>query len=347
MRLVSLELHHFRNYTNSTFFISPQITVVIGPNSQGKTNLLEAIHCILNGYGFRESKEEELLTIGASEAFIRADATNGSNVHYQIYYRKLSAGVEKIFSVNNSKQRYATYIKDSTRSILFSPDQINLIIGPPDGRRKYIDRLLSFYDYEYKKRLNNYEQGLRKRNKVLEGYRSREALVEELQFWNSYLEGQAAYITAAREAYISFLNEKPDIHSRIFKIEYRMNMFTADRAQSAFEQEQVIRRTTIGPQKDDFQISKKEGEDCVNIHLYGSRSEQRLALFWLHLREIEYCQNKTGKKPILLLDDIFSELDKDNRKLILSLISDFQTILTTTEEDILAYTPQPFSIISL
>lgn len=347
MKLISLALHNFRNYTDSTFTISPQITVVIGPNSKGKTNLLEAIHCILNGYGFRESKEEELLTIGADEASIRADAVNGSQVSYQIYYRKLSNGIEKIFSINNSKQRYATYIQESTRSILFSPDQINLIIGPPDGRRKYIDRLLSFYDYEYKKRLINYEQGLRKRNKVLESYRSREALQEELHFWNGYLEGQSTYVTAAREAYIAFLNEKPDIHSRSFQIEYRKNAFSVERAQDSFEQELIMRRTTIGPQKDDFQISKRENDRAQNIHLFGSRSEQRLALFWLHLREIEYCQKKTGKKPLLLLDDIFSELDKENRKLILSLISDFQTILTTTEEDVLAYTPQPFSIISL
>ena len=192
----------------------------------------------------------------------------------------------------------------------------------------------------------NYESAIRKRNKVLELVRDENRLRQELIFWNNYLIEQGSHITKNRERYINYLNKNPKLDNKEFKIVYQKNEVTQERFAEKYELEKRMRKTAIGPQKDDFIIYLKNGFDR-NIHHFGSRSEQRLGVFWLKMNEINYTQEHFDKKPILLLDDVFSEFDMHNKKLILDLITSYQTILTTTEEEVIELIDMDKEIIRL
>lgn len=348
MFLHSIQLRNFRNYHEAKFDFNQQLTIVIGPNARGKTNILEAIFFILNGSGFRETKEDELLHFKENVAAVNGRfCIDADTIDLQIVLRKVNERIEKIFTINKVQRRSFQYQKETSRSVLFSPDQIIIITGSPEKRRSYFDRVLSFYDLEYKKRLSNYEQGLRKRNKVLEFYRNEDTLKEELSFWNTYLLQQSQYVAFKRSEYIDYLNSHNSINDKMFYIEYIKNEFSYRRLEEVYEDEKRYRRTIVGPQKDDFNIYTVSTEDKHSIHHFGSRSEQRLGIFWLHFTELKYCEEKLKKRPIILLDDIFSELDMHNKKLIIDLITQYQTILTTTEEEIVELANIKKSIIRL
>lgn len=331
MILEKITLHNFRNFSDLKFTFSPFLTIIYGENAQGKTNLLEAAYCLTQGSGFRESKEEELINIGKNNAEIEGLFINERNkVTLKIVFQKTKNIFGKKYVINNTVKKLSHFQQEGIKSVLFSPQQLEIISGSPDQRREYLDKQISFYDQNYKKKLNNYQNALRKRNKVLETYRTEKALTDELFFWDDYLEEQGDYLSEKRISYIEFLNKNPNLDSKSFFIKYQPNLFTKKRLKGVFEVEKRYRRTIIGPQKDDFQIYL----DKKNIHRFGSRSEHRLGIFWLKINEIKYYESIFDKKPILLLDDVFSELDLKNKKLILDLITKYQTILTTAESEI-------------
>lgn len=347
MLLKKITLQNFRNYPQSDFSFHPLLTIVIGANAQGKTNILEAIYFLLNGTGFREAKEVELITINETNSIVQGEFLLEDHlIQLQIALKMKENLIDKIFMVNKAIKKYYQYITETTRSILFSPDQLNIITGSPDNRRSYINSVISYYDKEYKKRLNNYENGLRRRNKIMEFYKEESSLREELAFWDNYLIEQAEYITLKRQNYINYLNNHQKILDTAFEIEYLKNEINQQRLGEVYEQEKKQRRTLIGPQKDDF-ILYQHKDYRQNIHLFGSRSEQRLGVYWLQHNEALYCEEFLKKKPIILLDDIFSELDTTNKKLVLQMVSQYQTILTTTEKEVLELTHMDKEIIQL
>src|SRR3989338_6493404 len=149
MLLKQIILKNFRNFKEAKFNFSPILTIIIGENARGKTNLLESVFAVIHGEGFRDT-------------------------------------VEKVFFVNKTKLRYVDYQKESTRAVLFSPEQIGIMTGSPDKRRKYFDSIIREFDIEYKKKLANYEIALRKRNKILETHFDEIQLKKEIAFWNDY-----------------------------------------------------------------------------------------------------------------------------------------------------------------
>ncbi len=348
MILQKIVLTHFRNFKERLFEFSPYITTIIGQNARGKTNILEAIHVLIHGVGFRESREEELMSLGATSASLQARFTQKeTHLDFQIYFKRHEDYFEKKYMVNKSKKTHALYSRETPGAVLFSPEQIIFMTGSPDIRRDYFNKLLSSLDPEYKKTLLNYESAIRKRNKLFEHVSDVTKLREELVFWDSYLEEQAIYIAAKRKTYIAHLNSHPTIDHKSFRITYLQNEFSKKRLAEYFEKERLMRRTLIGPQKDDFAIELKTEGEYKNLHHFGSRSEQRLALFWLKLNEVQYFETVLSRKPILLLDDIFSELDHDNKKLVLHLITKYQTIMTTTEKEVLDLIEMPHATIVL
>ncbi len=331
MILNKIILHNFRNFDNQEFIFSPALTIIFGENAKGKTNLLEAAYCLTHGTGFRESKEEELVTIDQNKAKIEGFFINNkTKLNLQIIFSKTKIGLEKKYLINKTNKNFNHFQQEGIKSILFSPQQLEIISGPPDQRRQYLDKQISFYDQNYKKKLNNYHNALRKRNKVLETHHLEKELVEELFFWDDYLEEQGEYISQKRTEYIQFLNDNRRLDSKSFLIKYEPNLINKKRLKEVFETEKRYRKTIIGPQKDDFQIYL----DKKNIHHFGSRSEHRLGIFWLKINEIKYYESIFKKRPILLLDDVFSELDFKNKRLVLDLITKYQTILTTAEPEI-------------
>lgn len=335
MILKNLILRNFRSFDKREFVLSPGLTVVIGHNSRGKTNMLEAVYFILNGHGFREDREEELVKFDQSDAVVTGRfMKNEVNDNFEISITQKNGRAVKTYFVNNTSKRKDFYTKQLVKAVLFTPDQINIIKGSPSLRRDYFNRLLSVFDLDYRKKLVNYEMALRRRNKVLEKHTSIAALKEELKFWNDYMEKEAQFLTKTREEYVNYLNSNMGLDSKEFSIAYLKNEFNKSRLAEVFEKEQVIRRTMVGPQKDDFEITMSNGILKKNVHHYASRSEERLAVFWLKLNEVKYFE-KSGDKPLLLLDDIFSELDLDNKKIVLNLVENYQTVATTTEGELL------------
>ena len=239
------------------------------------------------------------------------------------------------------------------KGVLFSPEQLDLISGSPNLRRKYLNKIICFYDRDYKNKTLNYESALRKRNKVLESYQGVGDLQEELLFWNQYLEKQASYITKKRKEYLDFLNEHGKIDNKYFSVHYLKNEFNTERLKEKIHLEKKMRKTIIGPQRDDFKIMLKKNGSERNIHLFGSRSEQRLAVFWLKVNEVKFYEEYIKKRalpptrPIILLDDVFSELDVKNKKVIFDFIKNYQTIITSTDIKILDLIEMPKSVIAL
>lgn len=337
MILKRVQLHNFRNISSRVFDISSKLTIILGENARGKTNILESIHCLINGVGFRESKEEELILMGSSETQLDGlFEKNNNNNHFRILLKKeANESITKQFFVERTRKGHLHYAGEQTKCVLFAPEQIDIITGSPDIRRDYFNKLISTFDISYKKHLINYEQALRKRNKLLEHSRSIESLKEELSFWDVYLEKEAAFITEKRKIYTEFLNSHKKLDGREFCIEYIKNEFTQSRLEEKKELELRIRRTLIGPQKDDWIIYLKNTHtDKKNIQKYGSRSEQRLGVFWLKMNEIHFMEEEISIHPILLLDDVFSEFDHENKERIIRLIEEYQTVMTTTEEEL-------------
>lgn len=345
MLLKQIELDNFRNFDHKKFTFSSLLTVIIGANALGKTNLLEGIYFIINGTGFRETKEIELINFER----LKSASIEGIFEERQLNYRfkviltVKKESLQKSFLVNSSKKRYFQYSQDQTRCVLFTPQQIEILTGSPQKRRDYFNKFISLYDYEYKKRLDNFDSGLRRRNKILEHHKDKLSLKEEIVFWDNYLVEQSSYLIKKRQEYIDFLNKNHKIDARTFKMNYLKNEFTKEEAARLFDREALVRKTLLGPQKDDFQILLQEKD----VHRFGSRSEQRLTILWLKINEILYHEQTVKKQPILLFDDIFSELDSKNKKLVLSLVEKYQTIATTTDREILDLAKVPHEVITL
>ena len=336
MWLKKISLVNFRNFKEKSFVFNPFLTIIIGENAKGKTNLLEAIYCLTTGKGFREHKENELIFFGEKKAKIEGIfEEKDQKFTYEIIMEKIDDEIKKIYLIDRSKKNLFQFKKEIAKVVLFSPDQLEIITGSPEKRREYFDRFLSENDREYKKKLNNYQQALRKRNKLLEKYeKMNNDFSEELSFWNSYLTEQSVYLFEQRQRYCQFLNKHFSLDGKHFFIDYQPSLINTDKFKEVFEEEIKYRRTLVGPQKDNFFIFLKNDKE-KNIHLFGSRSEQRLALFWLKINEINFYEENFKIRPILLLDDIFSELDFNNRSLILRLIKNYQSILTTTEIEVI------------
>lgn len=344
MVLKQIVLKNFRNFTHARFTIHPSLTVVVGQNARGKTNLLESIFFIINGSGFRETKEIQLLK--QNEQLGQVDGRfsfRGEETVFSIILQNTNNEITKAFFLDKTKRKYAQYKKDAISAVLFSPHQIELITGSPHLRRDYFDKLISFYDLEYKKKLVNYENALRQRNRLLAVIHDVARLKNEILFWNEYLEKQGRYLTICREQYVDFLNEHPTLDSKRFRIIYHKNELSLEKFQEYFEKEMRYKKTLIGPQKDDFEIMI----DDQNVGVFGSRSEQRLAVIWLKMNEISFSEKHIHRKPILLLDDVFSEFDSTNKKLIFPLIKEYQTVLTTADLQLLEMLPKDHRVIEL
>jgi len=321
MILKQIYFKNFRSFKKDSFSFNPFLTLVISENTRGKTNLIEGVYFLIMGTGFREEKEEELIHFANQDCLVEGVfQSKDSHFKYGIILVKKNNQTSKKFYLNNVEKTFTQYKNEQIKAVLFNPEQINIIIGQPTNRRDYLNKVISAFDLDYKKHLVNFENALKKRNKILEKTYQVEKLEEELFFWNKYLEKEGNYLTNKRKSYLDFLNRYQEVDAKTFKVEYLKNEFTQQRLKESLSLERKIRRTLIGPQKDDFQLFLKEKDSWRNIHRFGSRSEQRLALVWLKLGELKFYEDNFQIKPLLLLDDIFSELDKKNQQLIFSLI---------------------------
>lgn len=319
--------------------IGAHTSLIMGENAHGKTSILEAIYLLSYGKGFREEGELELLTFGATDGYVHGHYIGSQTHEATVTYQKLDEKLEKKYLLNKAATTVSKFRQIQTPAVLFAPHQLDIVTHSPSYRRDYLDVTISRTDPIYAKSVREYAVAIRKRNMILENVMTEAELEEQLQFWDAYLIERAAIITASRQAYIAMLHEQPICARRAFRIVYHANQFTREHLESTRYAERHARRTLIGPQKDDFEILICEDEKKFanqsqyrNVQRYGSRSQQRLALLWMKLAEIEYIKNRLHVSPLLLLDDIFSEFDPAHQQIIYTLLPHYQTVITSTED---------------
>lgn len=312
MILRDLTLTHFRSYAKRTFSFSPTTTIIIGPNAAGKTNILEAIMLLATGKSFRADREVETIRWGSDIGRVTA---RGDDTKLECVITQTG----KKYLVNGIGRRQIDFV-GNLRAVLFWPEDLELVTDSPGLRRRYLDSVLVQVDREYRRNLASYERGLRQRNRLLDLVNEGTAHPHQLLFWNQLLITSGGYVTDKRAAYLEFVNTKPD-----YRVQYDKSVISEGRLAQYADAEIAAKATLVGPHRDDFSISKNN----LDLGKYGSRGEQRLAVVWLKLAELTFIKQETGDSPILLLDDIFSELDEEHRAQVIALFGEQQTIVTS------------------
>lgn len=346
MIVKSLLLSNFRKFSKKQISFSPSVTVITGENATGKTNILESLFLLATGKSFRTSTDMEMILFEKDLGRITAavEGKEGQTTNLEIVLtRGMVMDIKtpfKRYLVNGIGKRIIDFM-GNLRVVLFWPQDMELVTDSPSFRRRYLDFVLSQIDREYRRTLVSYERGVRQRNKVLEAIREKGAHRHQLLFWDQLLIRAGEYITKKREEYIRFVNSytlsTQDAHFTEHKIEYDASIISRARLDQYTQEEIAAAVTLVGPHRDDFkfEIRSRSNRDEItrNLSHFGSRGEQRLAVLWLKLAELSYVERQTTEKPVLLLDDIFSELDDHHRKIIFDVIGKQQSILTTTDKD--------------
>lgn len=332
MQVDRLELTNFRNFQSLTLTFSPGLNLLIGPNAQGKTNLLEAIHFLTTTRSFRGSRNPDLVSFG--EPFARLA---GGEVEIV-----LQPG-EKTLKLRGKIAR-AAEVLGVLRSVLFSPEDMTLLSGPPQGRRAHIDELISRLDRKYLLSLISYHKTLKQRNKLLWQIREGRAKLSELTSWDEMLTRDGATILLRRQEVVAKLQTQLDqISPSLFSgqkvsLKYQAKVTAKEGTERGFKEaltaslatsrEAEINAATslVGPHRDDWEVV------LSGHHLgrFGSRGQQRAAILALKLSEVTLNEAETGERPILLLDDVLSELDEEHQSRLLEEVGRQQTILSAT-----------------
>ena len=322
----SINLVNFRNFKRKAIDFSQKVTIMVGPNASGKTNILESLYLLSSGKSFKAQIEEEMVNYGAEIARVKS-----SNLEI-ILTRGDNGWSKKKLLVNGVPKRLIDFA-GNFKVVLFGPWDLDLVTESPSLRRRFLDMVLSQVDREYRRASLSYEKGLRQRNRLLFRIREEGLSSGQLLFWNQLLIRNGDYISGKREELINSINSKQDLNNTKFEITYDKSSISEGRLKQYAEEEIAAGTTLVGPHRDDFvfriQVNKKETR---NLATYGSRGEQRMGILWLKLRELAFVEEKTNGKPTLLLDDIFSELDHPHRDVVLSVIGNQQTIITTVDE---------------
>lgn len=336
--LKRLALENFRNYENYALDFS-LTNILVGPNGIGKTNLLEAIFLLSTGRSWRTFREGDLIFFEKELAKISAKTTNEKELLLEMIIQRQKSPEYpqvKIIKINGLRKRLVNLLGQMP-VVLFSPEEIELVEGSPSRRRRFLDILLCQIDKKYTLVLGDLIKIIRGRNKLLYFIKINRSETKELAFWNEKLVTLGSFIIKKREKIFEAINEQlSTIYQSItgnkenLKLKYRQSVKPENFAITLSQnQTQEIERTATlyGPHRDDFVFLLDER----NLASFGSRGEYRSAVLTLKMAELIILEKEINKKPILLLDDIFSELDDNRRKHLAKIIGENQTIITTTD----------------
>lgn len=335
--LTKLRLNNFRNFSDKLVEFSPNTTVILGPNASGKTNILEAINLLAIGKSFKAGRVEEMINheadIGRVKGRIQENTlevvlTNGEIKQGNIY-KKTS---KKRLLVNNAGKRMIDFASHF-QTVVFRPQDLDLITQSPSIRRRFLDNVLSLADREYYRSLAAYEKGITRRNKLLKKIREENIDKNVLTFWNNLLIKNGDYITKKRSDFLYFVNSTDQLEEKQLSVEYDSSTISEERLKQYERAEIASANTLVGPHRDDFFVKLEMGEPSKNrdLAVYGSRGQQRMGVLWLKLAELKFLEENLSQKPVLLLDDIFSELDHEHREIIENIMNNQQTIITAAD----------------
>jgi DNA replication and repair protein RecF len=340
MTLQGIWISHVRSHAELVLNFTAPTTLIVGPNASGKTTIVEVINLLSTGESFRASKIDELIQFGAELGRLKAkvgeNEADPTTIEIIITHGQVQGQptAKRLYSLNGVRRLRKTAVGQFL-SVVFRPEDMRLIEGSPARRRSFIDAPLSLVSREYAQSLHIYEQTLLRRNRLLLQIRDRIQPISTLSFWDMSLVKHGQILQRARQ---EFLHSYSGVEFPVsFITVYLPSVISEERLKEYQNREIAAGHTLIGPHKDDFgvevtkQVAPASALKSLNVAQYGSRGEQRLAVLWLKFGELKYLQEKTGQKPILLLDDILSELDADSQNLALSVLPNYQSVITTTD----------------
>lgn len=343
MKIQQLSISNFRNYENLFVEFDDKVNVFIGKNAQGKTNLLESIYYCCIGKSFKSCKDKELIKWNEEKSQIKLVANKKyRDIEIDI---NLNKSQKKSILINKLPIRKIGDLIGEVNIVFFSPQELRLVRESPDERRKFMDIDISQTNKRYFYQLGRYEKILANRNKLLKNCQTLEAVKETIDIWDRALVVSAKIIAFERKNFIerilpyaqkahSFLSGGKENLSLVYKcgssvcldknFETNMDKILKKNLEKDFK----LGYTSIGVHRDDIDIFLNETE----VKNFGSQGQQRTVALSLKLAELENMFNINGEYPILLLDDVFSELDLDRQKRLLKFVGRTQTFITCTDE---------------
>lgn len=337
MYVKSLDLLNFRNYEKLSLTLDPGINIFYGANAQGKTNILEAVYLAGTSKSHRGTRDRDMIRMGESEAHIRMHVDkNDSDYRIDMHLRKNKS---KGIAIGGVPIRRAGELFGIVNIVFFSPEDLNIIKNGPSERRRLVDRILCEIDRIYMSDLTQYGKCLNQRNRLLHDLYFNPSLESELPVWDEQLVNYGCRIIAKREEFVRMLEDiASEIHTELtgekekLTLIYEPNVTVeefADKVARSRDADRKIKSTTVGPHRDDVCIKVND----MDLRLYGSQGQQRTTAISLKLSEIRIIEERIRNKPVLLLDDVLSELDRDRQNYLLGNIRDIQTLITCTGLD--------------
>ena len=335
MWINNIKINNFRNYSLEEINLEKNTNIFYGENAQGKTNIIEAIFLCSMGKSFRTKKDKEMILL------------NKENASVEIEYKKIDREGKIKIQLNNKKNIFVNGIKIKKLSellgniniVIFTPDDINILKGGPQNRRRFLDIMISQLKPNYMYNLNLYLKTIEQRNNYLRQVKEENKKEELLEIWDEKLSEYAINIYNYRKEFLEKINKKiKNIHKEItdnkedIEIEYLSECISKEEYLKSLRNRRkldIIKGfTTKGIHRDDFviYINKKR------LDIFGSQGQHRTAILSLKLSELNIIEEEIGEKPILLLDDFMSELDEKRRNHFLEKIDDTQVIITCTDK---------------
>lgn len=332
-----MKLKNFRNYELLSLGFDKSTNIFYGDNAQGKTNILEAVYLSGTTKSHRGTKDKDMIQFGANESHIET-IVEKNGIKYQIDMH-LKKNSPKGIAINKIPIRKASELFGIINIVFFSPEDLNIIKNGPGERRRFIDLELSQLDKVYLNNLSNYNSIVNQRNHLLKEIDYNKGALETLDIWDIQLIQYGNKIIERRQKFIEEINKIiSNIHKKLtgnredIKIVYEPSNGALSFEQALLknkEKDLRIKSTSVGPHRDDIAFLVSD----IDIRKYGSQGQQRTAALSLKLSEIELVKQSIHDTPVLLLDDVLSELDKHRQNYLLDSIHDIQTLITCTGVD--------------
>lgn len=337
MILKSVALNHFRNYSDLSLEFDKGTNILYGDNAQGKTNVLESVYVSGTTRSHKGSKDRELIQFGEEEAHIRTVVEKKEKIYQIDMHIKKSRS--KGIAINKIPIKRAAELFGILNIVFFSPEDLNIIKNGPSERRRFLDVELCQLDKIYLFHLTNYNRILNQRNKLLKDINFMPELKDTLPVWDMQLIDYGKKIIASRKKFVNRLNEIVyGIHKKISGDREELILrYEPDAEEEKLEEELMknqerdlkLGMTSVGPHRDDMCFLIRD----IDIRRFGSQGQQRSCALSLKLSEIELVKESIQETPVLILDDVLSELDSSRQNFLLNSIHDIQTIITCTGLD--------------